>query len=104
MSKRKHRMANDTTQNKTTNDDRFEVMQQAIEAQSARIAKLESELATANERIAALSVQVSMPVMGIKHVEPGTRHNMKNMTAEGWDTRPLQERLAEEGKKGATVQ
>lgn len=97
-------MANDTTQNKTTNDDRFEVMQQAIEAQSARIAKLESELATANERIAALSVQVSMPVMGIKHVEPGTRHNMKNMTAEGWDTRPLQERLAEEGKKGATVQ
>lgn len=104
MSKRKHRMANDTTQNKATNEDRFEVMQQAIEAQSARIAKIELALATANERIAALSAQVSQPVMGIKVEEPRTRQNMKNITAEGWDTRSLQERLAEEGKQGLSVQ
>lgn len=79
-------MANDTTQNKATNEDRFEVMQQAIEAQSARIAKLELALATANERIKALSDQSSFNVMGVKVVEPGTKQNTKNLTAEGWDT------------------
>lgn len=99
MSKRNRRMANDTTQNKTTDADRFEVMQQAIEAQSARISKLELALATANERIKALSDQSSFNVMGVKAVEPGTRQNPKNLTADGWDTTPMQHRLREEGER-----
>lgn len=97
-------MANDTTQNKTTNEDRFEVMQQAIEAQNARIAKLEAALATANERIAALSAQVSMPVMGIKVEEPGTRQNKSALGPDGWDTSEKQKQLREEGRKGLSVQ
>jgi predicted nucleic acid-binding Zn-ribbon protein len=97
MSKRNKRMAV-TEVPKATTDDRFEVLQQSIEEQSRRLAKVENELATANERIAALSVQVSQPVMGIKVEEPKTRQGTKNLTAEGWDTTAMVKRLAEEGR------
>ncbi len=71
---------------KATNDDRFEVLQASIEEQSRRLAKAESELATARKQIEALSVQVSQPVMGIKAEEPKTRQGTKKLTPEGWDT------------------
>lgn len=79
-------MAADTMQNKTTDADRFEVLQNAVNDLSRRLTKAESELATANKRIEALSSQVSQPVMGVKAEEPKTRQGTKNLTAEGWDT------------------
>jgi len=91
-------MANDTTQNKATDADRFEVLQQSIEDLSKRLATAEASLATANERIAALSAQVSQPVMGIKVEEPKTRQGTRNLTPDGWDTTAKARQLAEEAK------
>lgn len=75
---------------KMTNDDRFEVMQQAIDELRALIM---ARLDTAETRVQALSAQSSIDVMGLKADEPHTKRGMGTFGADGWDTSAQQKAI-----------
>lgn len=79
-------------------DTRFEVLQEAIDAQTARVAKLESEVATLRKQMEAVSAQVSIDVMRVKAEEPHTKQRTDSLTPQGWDTSAMDARIRSDGK------